>query len=137
MHPRNRRSPIYPALATEEPACATSPPASTAEPPLAMASTLGSSGRHLDPAYAVAVARGSFSPHQSDTSATVGAHSKIIAGRSTAAGETEGLFPHRPPVRELGARKPSQGEEMVDLVHHARRHRSMNHERWSTVSHTV
>ena len=53
-----------------------------------MASTLGSSGHHLDPADVVAVARGSFSPHQSDTSATTGAHSKITAGRSTAAGKT-------------------------------------------------
>jgi hypothetical protein len=33
-----------------------------AKPPLAMASTLGSSTRHLDPADAVAVARGSISP---------------------------------------------------------------------------
>jgi len=117
--------------------CVASPPASTAEPPAAVANALEDLDHHLDLRIMIAVARGSFSPLQSDTSATVGAHSELTAGGGTTAGETEGFLPHRPPVHELGAREPSQGEEMVDLVHHAPHRRSMNHERWSTVSHTV
>ena len=137
MHPRNRRSLICPALATGGPACVTSPPASTAEPPAAVANVLEDLDHHLDLRIMIAVARGSFSPLQSDTSATAGAHSELAAGGGTAAGEIEGFLPHRPPVRELGAREPSQGEETVDLVHHAPRRRSRDHERWSTVIHMV
>ena len=102
-----------------------------------MANALEDLDHHLDLRIMIVVARGSFSPLQSDTSATAGAHSELAAGGGTAAGETEGFLPHRPPVRELGAREPSQGEETVDWVHHAPRRRSMDHERWSTVSHTV
>jgi len=88
VHPRNHRSLICPALATGGPACATSPPASTAEPPAVVANALEDLDHHLDLRIMIAVARGSFSPHQSDTSATAGAHSKLAAGRSTAAGKT-------------------------------------------------
>ena len=88
------------------------------EPPLAVASTLGSLGHHLDPTDIVVVAQGSFSPPQSDTGATAEARSELAAGRSTAAGEAEGFFPHRPTMGELGAREPSQGEGTVDLVHY-------------------
>ena len=102
-----------------------------------MANALEDLDHHLDLRIMTAMARGSFPPPQSDTSATAGAHCELAAGGGTAAGETEGFLPHRPPVRELGARKPSQGEETVDLVHHAPRRRSMDHERWSTVSLTV
>ena len=102
-----------------------------------MANALEDLDHHLDLRIMIAVAQGSFSPLQSDTSATAGAHSELAAGGGTAAGETDDFLPHRPPVRELDARKPSQGEDTVDLVHHAPRRRSMDHERWSTVSHTV
>jgi len=71
--PRIRRSPYPPSRATREPTCATSPPASTAEPPITVAKALGSSGRHFDPTIIVAMAWGSFSPPQLDTSAAVGA----------------------------------------------------------------
>jgi hypothetical protein len=53
-------------------------------------------------------------------------------------GERQGKHPPSlTPLRELGAREPSQGEETVDLVHRAPYRRSMDHERWSTVSLTV
>ena len=136
--PPRTRSSLYPLnRATRKAARATSPSASTAELPLAVASTLESSSRHLDPTDAVAVARGSFSPLQSDTSTATEAHWALAADGSTAVEENRGTPPRRPPVRELGAREPSQGEETVDLVHHAPHRRSMDHERWSTVSHTV
>ena len=107
------------------------------EPPIAVANTLGSSGRPLDPTDAVAVTRESFSPLQSDTSTATGAHRALTADGSTAVEENRGTPPRRPPVRELGAREPNQGEETVDLVHHVPCCRSMDHERWSTVNHTV
>jgi hypothetical protein len=50
--------------------------------------------------------------------------------------ENGGDFPRRPHTCELDACEPSQGEETVDLVHHAPCRRSMDQERWSTVSHT-
>ena len=127
--PPRTRSSLYPlGRATRKAARVTSPSASTDESPLAVASNLESSSRHLDPTDAVAVARGSFSPPQSDTRATTGAHRELAAGRSTAAVRNRGTPPsHRPPVRRLSAREPSQGEETVDLVHHAPCRRSMNH----------
>jgi len=136
--PRTRSSLYLLSRATQKAARVTSPSASSTEPPLAVASTLESSSRHLDPTDAVAVARGSFSPLQSDTSTATGAHRALAADGSTAAEENRGTPPpHRPPERELGAHEPSQGEETVDLVHHAPCCRSMDHERWSTVNHTV
>jgi len=73
QHPRHSRTPVE------------------LEPPLTVASPWGSCGRPFDPTDIVAVARGSFSPPQSDTSTTAGTHSELAAGRSTAAGETEDL----------------------------------------------
>ena len=107
------------------------------EQPITVANTLGSSGRPLDHTNAVAVTWGSFSPLQSDTSTATGPHRVLAVDGSTAAEENRGTPPHRPPERELGAREPSQGEEAVDLVHHVPYCRSMDHERWSTVNHTV
>ena len=105
--PPRTRSSLYPlSRATWKAARATSPSASTAEPPLAVASTLESCSRHLDSTDAVAVVRGSFSPPQSDTSATAGTHSELAAGRSTAA------------VRNRGT--PLIGHPCVDSVHVSR-----------------
>ena len=114
-----------------------SPPASTAEPPAAVANALEDLDHHLDLRIMIAVARGSFPPLQSDTSTATEAHRALAVDGSTAVEENRGTPPCRPPVRELGAREPSEGEETVDLVHHAPCCRSMNNERWSTVSHTV
>ena len=43
------------------------------EPPTTVAKALGSFGRHFDPTVAVAMAWGSFSPPQLDTSTAIGA----------------------------------------------------------------
>jgi len=53
----------------------------------------GSSGHHFDPTDTVVVAQGSFSPPQSDTSATTGAHRELAADRSTAAVRNRGTPP--------------------------------------------
>ena len=129
-------------MRTTEMAYATAPVLSRTpvklEPPIAVANTLGKLWPPLDPTDAVAVTRGSFSPLQSDTSTATGAHRALTADGSTAAEENRGTPPpRRPPKRELGAHEPSQGEETVDLVHHAPCCRSMDHERWSTMNHTV
>ena len=106
--PPRTRSSHYPlSRATRKATRATSPSASTAEPPLAVASTLESSSRHLDPTDTVAVARGSFSPPQSDTRDTAGAHHELAAGRSTAA------------VRNRGT-PPLTGHSCVGSVHMSR-----------------
>ena len=92
---------------TTEPAYAAAPRHSHTpvelEPSLAVANTLESSSRHLDPIDAVAVARGSFSPPQSDTRATAGAHRELAAGRSTAAVRNRGTPPlaDRPSVSSV------------------------------------
>ena len=114
-----------------------SPLVSTAELPAAVANALEDLDHHLDLRIMIAMARGSFPPPQSDTSTATEAHRALTADESTAAEENRGTPPRRPPMRELGAREPSQGEETVDLVHHAPCRKSMDHERWSTVSHTV
>jgi len=43
------------------------------EPPITVAKVPGSSGHHLDPTIVLAMAWGSFSPPQLDTSAAMGA----------------------------------------------------------------
>ena len=135
--PPRTRSSLYPlSRATRKAARATSPSASTAEPPLAMASTLESSSHHLDPSDAVAMARGSFSPPQSDTRATVGAHRELAAGRSTAAVRNRGnTSPRRPHAHAPGARGPQREWRGMDLVHHGPCLRSMDRELASTVDH--
>ena len=102
--PPQTRSSLYPlSRATRKAARTTSPSASTAKPPLAVASTLESSSRHLDPSDAVAVVRGSFSPPQSDTRATTGAHRELTADGSTATEESRGTPPlaDRPSVNPV------------------------------------
>ena len=96
LHPRHSHTPVV------------------LELPFAVASALGNPGRHLDPSNVITMVWGSFSPPQSNTSATVGAHSELAAGRSTAAEETEGFSPCRPPARELGAHEPSREEQTMD-----------------------
>ena len=76
MHPRDHRSHRLPSLVTGESACATLPPAGTAEPPAAMANALEGPGHHLDPSIMIAVAWGSLSPPQLDTSAAKEAHQR-------------------------------------------------------------
>ena len=102
-----------------------------------MANALEDLDHHLDLRIMTAVAQESFPPLQSDTSTTTEAHWALAVDGSTAAEENRGTPPRRPPMRELDARELNQGEETVDLVYHAPYRRSMDHERWSTVNHTV
>ena len=96
----------------------------------------GSSGRHFDPTDTVAVAQGSFSPPQSDTSATTGAHRELAAGRSTAAVRNRGnTSPRRPHAHAPEARGPQRERRGMDLVHHGPCLRSMDRELASTVDH--
>ena len=117
VHPWNHRSPHLPSLATGEPLYATSPPASTTEPPAAVANALEGPDHHLDPRIMIAVARGSLSPPQLDTSTATEAHSELTAGRSIAAGETGEHPPRWPPVHEPGAREPQTEKRGVDVAH--------------------
>ena len=96
-------------------------PASTATPSCRSPwpTPWGSSGHHFDPTDTVAVAQGSFSPLQSDTSATMGAHRELAAGRSTAA------------VRNRGT-PPLAGHMPMHLVHVDHRERGEGWT-WSTM----
>ena len=53
-----------------------------------MANALEGPGHHLDPRIMIAVAWGSFSPPQLDTSTATEAHSELTTGSSTVTGKT-------------------------------------------------
>ena len=58
-----------------------------------MANALEDLDHHLDLRIMIAVARGSFSPLQSDTSTAMGAHQALAVDGSTAAEENRGTPP--------------------------------------------